>query len=239
VGTLDPAPRATRPEPPGFAWRVCSPIGAVLLAFALLVVGAGLLSLTDLSDSASSAILAFATSLLLLVFGLILWRRLPEHERRWAVAPKRPLRAAVGFGVAMGFAIVIGAGAIIVTGSAIDPVVERRLSELEDIGTGPWELILTVTALVVLAPLGEELLFRGLLLRGLTRRMRFWPAALVSSAFFTAAHADAYILWPRTISLLGTGVTLAWVYRTRGYWGSVAAHATVNTIASIALVASS
>lgn len=235
VGTLDQA----QPNPPGLAWRILSPIGAVLLAFVVLIIAAGVLFATDLSDNSVGAIVSFSTSLLLLVFALLLWQRLPEHNRRWAVAPKRSLRAAIGLGVPVGLGIVVCAGLIIAAGSAIDPVVERRLSEVEDIGTASWQLILTITALVVLAPLGEELLFRGLLLRALTRRLRFWPSALISAVLFTAAHADAWLLWPRTVSLIGTGVALAWVYRERGYWGSVAAHATVNTIASIALVASS
>jgi len=239
VGTLEQAPRETEHEPPGFAWRVASPIGAVFLAFALLIVGAGLLSLADLSDASVGAILTFVTSLLLLLFGVLLWRGLPAHSRRWAVASKDTLRTAIGLGVVVGFGIIIGAGAIIVAGAALDPVVERRLNEVEDIGTAPWQLVLTISALVILAPLGEELLFRGLLLRGLVRRMRFWPAAVLSSVLFAAAHADSYMLWPRAISLIGTGVALAWLYRSRGYWASVTAHATVNTIAAIALVASS
>jgi membrane protease YdiL (CAAX protease family) len=71
------------------------------------------------------------------------------------------------------------------------------------------------------------------------RRIRFWPAALISSLLFAAAHADAYLLWPRAIALAGTGVVLAWLYRWRGYWASVTAHATVNVVAATALVASS
>jgi membrane protease YdiL (CAAX protease family) len=239
VGTDDQGRKRAPRDPPGFAWRFWSPIGAVVVAFASLVVAAGVLSVADLSDDALGAILAFATSLLLVVFAVLLWRRLPTHNRRWAVAPKQGLWAAIGLGVLMGFGIVVGAAAIVVTGSAIDPVVERRLAEIEDIGTRPWQLVLMVTALIVLAPLGEELLFRGLMLRALARRVRFWPAAIISSALFAAAHADAYILWPRAVALIGTGLALAWIYRRRGYWASVAAHATVNTIASIALVASS
>jgi membrane protease YdiL (CAAX protease family) len=239
VATLDQAPRDSRPRPPGLAWRVLSPIGAVLVAFVVLIVTAGVLFATDLSDESIGAIASFGTSLLLLVFAVLLWRRLPEHNRRWAVEPKRSLGAALGLGIPVGLGIVVGAGAIIVAGSALDPVVERRLEEVDDIGTAPWQLVLTILALVVLAPLGEELLFRGLLLRALARRFRFWPAAIITSVLFTAAHADAYLLWPRAIALVGTGLLLAWVYRQRGYWASVAAHATVNTIASIALVASS
>lgn len=237
--TADQAPREARYAPPGFAWRVLSPIGAVVLAFALLIVGAGVLSLFDLSDDSVGAILAFGTGLLLLLFAIGLWRRLPEHERRLAVAPPESLRRTLGLGTGMGVVVIIGAAIILLTGSAIDPVVERRLEEVEEIGTAPWQLVLMVIALVVFAPLGEELLFRGLLLRGLVRRMRFWPAAMLSSALFAAAHADAYLLWPRAVALVATGMVLAWVYRKRGYWASVTTHATVNTIASIALIASS
>jgi membrane protease YdiL (CAAX protease family) len=142
-------------------------------------------------------------------------------------------------GIGIGFALLIMALVIVATGSAIDPVVERRIEEVEDIGTAPWQLALLVVALVVLAPLGEELLFRVLLLRGLVRRMPFWGAALISALAFTSAHIDAYLLWPRAIALVLTGVGLAWLYRRRGYWAAVAAHATVNTIASIALIATS
>ena len=36
-----------------------------------------------------------------------------------------------------------------------------------------------------------------------------------------------------------TGLALAWLYRRRGYWASVTAHATVNIVAAIALVTTS
>ena len=241
MATLDHAPPASGSRPPGFWWRVLSPIGAVILAFACAVVGAGILSATSLSTDSAGAVLAFVTSALILVFALLLWRRLPDHERRAVVAVKRGrLRRAVGVGAARRRRASSSApGSSSPCGSAIDPVVERRIEDVEDIGTAPWQLVLTICALVVLAPLGEELLFRGLLLRGLVRRMRFWPAALLSSALFASAHIDAYLLWPRAIALVGTGVALAWIYRRRGYWASVAAHATVNAVASIALVITS
>jgi membrane protease YdiL (CAAX protease family) len=239
VATLDQAGPPPAVGRPGFLWRVLSPIGAVLLAFVLLAIGAVVLDGTSLSDHATEALLSFGTSALLLVFAVILWRGLPAHERRAAVALKHSARGAVGLGVTIGIGLVIGAGAIIVLGSTIDPVVERRLDEVEEIGTVPWQIVLTVIAVVVLAPLGEELLFRGLLLRALVRRMRFWPAAIISALLFAAAHADSYLLWPRAVALVGTGVVLAWLYRWRGYWASVTAHATVNTVAAIALVVSS
>lgn len=239
MATLDQAGPAPALPGPGFLWRVLSPIGAVLLAFVLLVVGAGILDAASVSEDGAAAVLSFATSLLLLLFGLYLWTRLPAHERRLAVALKHSARGAVGLGVTIGIGLVIGAAAIILAGSAIDSNVERRIEEVEEIGTAPWQIALTVAAVVVLAPLGEELLFRGLLLRALVRRVRFWPAAAISSLLFAAAHADAYLIWPRALALVLTGVVLAWLYRWRGYWASVTAHATVNVVAAIALVASS
>lgn len=216
-----------------------SPPGAVLAAFAALVAAAGLLSLSSLSDDDLGAILAFGTSLLLLGFGVLLFRNLPAHERRLAVARPADPRRTILVGMGIGFLLLVGALIIVAAGAAIDPVVERRLDDVEDIGTAPWQLVLTIVALVVLAPLGEELLFRALLLRALARRLGFWVAALLSSIVFAAAHVDAYLLWPRAIALILTGMGLAWLYRRRGYWAAVAAHATVNAVASIALVATS
>ena len=238
--TLD-QPAAVLPlRPPGFWWRVLSPVGAVLASVVALIVAAGVLyAVTDMSDTAIGAVVTPLTSLLLLAFAFAIRRRLPAHEQRLALAIKGPPRRAVLIGVAVGLGIVLGAAIIISIGAAVDPVVERRLNEVEDIGTVPWQIVPMVIALVVLAPLGEELLFRGLILRGLARRMRFWFAALISSTLFAAAHFDSWILWPRAVTLFGTGLALAWVYRRRGYWGSVAAHATVNTIAAIALIATS
>lgn len=224
---------------PSLRWRLLSPPGAVLLAFLLLAVGAGSLSALSLSDASVAAVLSSATSLLLLAFGFGLWRLLPGHERRLTSASKGSCPGVVLAGVGMGLALVAGTAGIMVAGSALDPAVERRLEDVEPIGTAPWQLGLTLLALVVLAPLGEELLFRGLMLRALVRVLRFWPAAFVSAALFTAAHLDAYVLWPRAISVFATVVALAWLYRQRGYVAIVVAHGVVNAVAFVGLLASS
>ena len=240
MGTLEQAGRGPASERPGFRWRVLSPIGAVLLAFAVLIVAAGVLQATPLSDDATTALLQFGTSLLLLVFALRLRRGLPAHERRLTTALKRSLGRRDRDGHRGRRSPSWSAPAVIILiGQAIDPVVKSRLEDVEEIGTVPWQLAITVFSLVVLAPLGEELLFRGLLLRALVRRLRFWPSAIITSLLFASAHPDSYVLWPRAIALVLTGLALAWLYRRRGYWASVTAHATVNIVAAIALVATS
>ena len=55
----------------------------------------------------------------------------------------------------------------------------------------PVGLVVLVVAAVLVAPVLEELLFRGVVLQGLMLRTGFWPAALVSSVCFGAFHATA------------------------------------------------
>jgi membrane protease YdiL (CAAX protease family) len=215
---------------------VLSPAGAVITAFVGALVAAAVLSATPMGEDALLTVLQFIASSLILLFGLLLWRQLPAHERRLALAIKKSPRKVIVTGIGIGLVIVVGAAILLAVGSQIDPHVERQVEDQEEIGTAPWELVMWVIALTVLAPLGEELLFRGLMLRGLVRRLRFWWAAVVSSIVFASAHFDAYVLWPRAIGIVLTGLALAWVYRTRGYWGSVAAHATVNAVAAVSLI---
>lgn len=239
---MPPSPRGDVPGSPGFWWRVLSPPGAVLLAFIVLfvVAGVGFAAFGEEHEDSIGTIAVVVGGAAILGFGLLLLRRLPEHERRVALARKHTLRGAVLHGVNIGIGMVIAAGVIILLGMLVDPGLEDRIDDTApELGPGVWGAVLTVFALVVLAPLGEELLFRVLMLRALTRRMAFWPAAVVSGAVFATVHIDAWIdlFWPRWIALVVVGVALAWIYRWRGYWAAVAAHATVNIVASIALIA--
>lgn len=214
------------------------PIAAVLLAFGLSIPLAALLLTTSLGEDTMNAAFVFMGGALILLFGFTFFRALPAEERRRALAPVgRPLPA-VGFGALVGLGVMLLSAVVIAVGLQVDEGLERRLEEAAtDIGPTPLQIALSVAALVVLAPLGEELVFRGMLLRGLMRRLRFWPAAVISGLLFAAAHIDAYILWPRAITLTATGIALAWLYRRRGFWAAVTAHATVNSVAAIAIIA--
>jgi membrane protease YdiL (CAAX protease family) len=240
MGTEAPQPAPTTP-PPGFWWRVLSPLLVVLAGFvAVVVVTVVLLAVVseDLAGTAGAA----AGGLVMLLGALWLRRGLPAHERRRTTALKHSALGAAAQGVNLGVGMVIASGAVIVLGTLIDSGLEDRIDDASaDLGPGFWGAVLSVLALVVLAPLAEELLFRGLMLRGLVRRMGFWPAAVVSGMAFGACHIDVwiYLFWPRYIALVGLGVALAWLYRWRGYAASVAAHATVNAVASIALLVQS
>jgi membrane protease YdiL (CAAX protease family) len=86
----------------------------------------------------------------------------------------------------------------------------------------PAEAVLVVA---VVAPLTEELLFRGLILRGLEQRYGAWPALLVSSALFAASH----VFPAQAIPAFAAGLYLGWLYLATGtLWWPLAAHALYN-----------
>jgi len=94
----------------------------------------------------------------------------------------------------------------------------------------PVLLVLAVLTVTV-APVVEEVLFRGVVLRGLMVRLPFWPAAVLSSAGFAALHVQS--LRPAaafTVAALGTlGLGLCLLARRTGRLGpSIGVHALYN-----------
>ena len=85
----------------------------------------------------------------------------------------------------------------------------------------------------LVAPIAEELFFRGLVFRGLLK-WGFWPAAIVTSAFFCLAHLNIGSLIPFFI----VGMVMAYLYWRRGcLWDSIAFHFLFNGTSYILLVA--
>jgi membrane protease YdiL (CAAX protease family) len=105
-------------------------------------------------------------------------------------------------------------------GMEVEPQAAARAIEQVE----PW---LVVVALVILAPIAEELFFRGVVFNALRREGgRRW-AYLGSSALFAVIHLDLVVLVP----LFLLGLALAWVYeRTNNLLAPIAMHATVNAI---------
>lgn len=93
-------------------------------------------------------------------------------------------------------------------------------------------------AIVVVAPLVEELLFRGVLLRALQRRFTTSVAIVGSALVFAAAHilggADAYAVVPGLFLLgIASGVTAV---RSGNLTRSVLLHAGFNLLSAVLLV---
>lgn len=214
------------------------PFVAVLGGLIALVVAA-VVTLLFASNQVADAISTMVGSAVILGIGLVIVRHLPRHERRRIFALKAGVPVTVATGLSAGLGLVAVTAVIIGVGTTIDPGVRDRTQGIgSPFGTSAVAASLVVLSIVVLAPLGEELLFRGVLLRGLVRRFAFWPSAVAAGIVFGACHADVwlYLFWPRFLALAVTGVGLAWLNRKRGYWCGVTAHATINGLATVALL---
>lgn len=94
------------------------------------------------------------------------------------------------------------------------------------------EIILAFAALVIIAPLAEELLFRGFLLPALGRRLGVATAIIGSSLIFGLLHPPAV-----TMVIIGVfAIFLALAYtRSGSLWPAIILHSSKNLIAFIGL----
>jgi membrane protease YdiL (CAAX protease family) len=146
---------------------------------------------------------------------------LRRHHAHWIVLGFRPLdvRSLAGM-LALIAGVIIGANILV---GLVTHLPQSR--DLFVFGRGLREIVLMGLLVLVAAPLAEEVFFRGFLLQGLARRLRFWPAAIVSSAAFAVAH----IWWQFYAPIFILGLIFAWLFwRTGSLWASIAAHATIN-----------
>lgn len=100
---------------------------------------------------------------------------------------------------------------------------------------GPEALSITIIEFVVIAPLVEEAVFRGLLFGTLRRRLGWVAAAAVSGGLFAAAHGYGVVGFT---SVFLSGFIWAWVYeRTGSLVPGMAAHALNNLLVCATTIA--
>ena len=105
--------------------------------------------------------------------------------------------------------------------------------ELTDKATGAGVLVL-VLVVVVMAPLAEEVFFRGLLQRSLSRHLPVWPAMVVTSLAFAASHFQA-LQFP---ALAAFGLVLSVIAHRTGRLGlNTWAHVGFNATTVLVLLA--
>lgn len=93
---------------------------------------------------------------------------------------------------------------------------------------------MTIFDTVVLTPVFEEIVFRGLLFATLRRRFAVLPAAALSAALFAVAHGYGVLGFA---AVFWSGFLWAWSYeRTGSLLPSIAAHAADNLMASLSVI---
>ena len=104
-----------------------------------------------------------------------------------------------------------------------------------DLAWGPPLVVgLTVLDTVVLTPVFEEIVFRGLVFATLRRRFGVPGAALLSAGIFAIAHGYGVLGFA---TVFWSGLLWAWAYeRTGSLLPSIASHAADNLMASLSVV---
>lgn len=100
--------------------------------------------------------------------------------------------------------------------------------ELFNTGMTTWYgVLLMLLGVGILAPIGEELFFRGLLYDWFKQKFGVEWGIAMSSLLFGLAHYDSLVL---VVSTFIMGVVLAFVYeRTRTLWTAIFVHITTNS----------
>ncbi|MEO6851037.1 MAG: CPBP family intramembrane glutamic endopeptidase [Mucilaginibacter sp.] len=92
--------------------------------------------------------------------------------------------------------------------------------------------VFSIITMVIAAPILEEILCRGIVLKGLLKNYQPYKAILISAIFFGAIHMNP---WQALPAFCG-GLFLGWVYyRTQSVIPGMIIHATVNATAAVFL----
>jgi len=112
-------------------------------------------------------------------------------------------------------------------------VVHAGLTDPPSLPLPPWltetraGIALMLVTACLLAPLAEEVFFRGFVFTGLAGSTGWLWAAIISSALFAASHMQIHSVVP----FFAQGLLLCWVRRSGGsLWGAVAVHAAMNLL---------
>lgn len=149
-----------------------------------------------------------------------------ELGLRWGETPRTLAFGGLGAlaGLGMSYGIYFSIYLIFYLAAGRGPV-SPQSERLRDLSGGHLALVLTVV--VVLAPLFEELFFRGLFYPALRRRLAPSSAIVLNGAIFGIMHFQPLFM----LSLVLVGIAFAWLYEKTGSLAApIIAHALYNLV---------
>jgi membrane protease YdiL (CAAX protease family) len=224
---LVPAPEAPAPESYPF-WGYLDLLGFVLIALlgslAVSLLGAALIAMTHVKR----AFVLFPTQVLLYAFLLgalaVIFRRYYGRpfwqSLRWAPAQiSTPWVATCG--VAAGFAVM--AASVLMRTPDIDSPMKELLSD-------PASVVMIALIGTTLAPMCEEIVFRGFLQPLLVRSLGAAPGILLAAAAFGLMHLQEYgYSWRHALLISAAGAGFGWMRQKTGSTKAAAVmHAAYN-----------
>jgi membrane protease YdiL (CAAX protease family) len=196
----------------------------VVEVVAITVIGLGL-ALAGLSSIPDSAVAALDV----VVSAGVLWWALRKTQKRFREVFRfsafRPILLFPLILVVVGLSILLSEADNVTR--RLVPAPEFLTELMRDVVRGGVGFV----NLAVIAPVKEELLFRGLILGGFLWRYGIRKAIMVSAAIFALFHLNPY----QFLSAFAIGLFLAWLFcRTRSLWPCLVTHGLYNGLAWLA-----
>lgn len=146
-----------------------------------------------------------------------------------------PLRAYLAlrpFGWQDGLLGLVGLAGVWALGAALNPEMSQWMVDTRN-NAGP--LVLFYLAIVILAPLTEEVVFRGFAFTGLAHGQSGpWKAIIITSLAWGALHVQYG--WRELLTILGLGIVLGWLRaRSGSLWLPMLVHLVNNFVSMLAL----
>lgn len=240
-----PAPRVPAAPPPlpprdqasaGTVWRdglldFFGAIAVTLVAAVLVIAVVGVEI-----PPAGYAALFIATQIPLFVFARRRLKRNRQKGRRMPALFAGDAGPAIAWGVGAGFALALTSGIYTAVLQRLigDEAIPQQLDILRNVAGNPWMMAVFVLIVAVMAPICEEMLFRGAMFASAEAVGQVGAGAGVSAVLFSLAHLSLNLMPFYMLFAL----VMCWLYsRTRTLFAPMAAHFTMNALACIALIA--
>lgn len=220
---------------PGRTWGVRDAVLAMLSVPAVLALLGGLLAV---APALPPVIATTCGTVVLAGLAVLIARRAAHQSGGWQSALGLDLPEWSDVGRVLRWSLLlfvvqaVTVGVLRVAVPALSGAVADNASFLRD--EPLWAVLVFAVLAVGVAPVLEELLFRGLVLRGLMVRIGFWPAALISSTAFGMFHAQgadaASALVVGATAVFGVGLCVL-TRRTGRLGPGIGVHALRNAVA--------
>lgn len=197
-------------------------VGTSIVVAIIAAISGGAESLAETMSSGPMSVLSYALSMGLTIVGVLIYRKLRRGTGRMFHFSLRGFNPML---ILWGFVMVL------LTGVVIEPVLElfpdAFLKMIDKMGMhGGWSILM----LVVLAPVMEEVLFRGILLESVRSKHSAGRAIVVSALMFGVIH----LIPQQVVNAFAIGLILGYIYvRTESLWPVIVIHALNNAMAYV------
>ena len=190
----------------------------------IAAVSGGVENLAQTMSNGPMSALSYALSMGLTVIGVLVYKKLRRGEGKLF---RLSLRGFNPMLILWGFVL------ILITGIVIEPLLElfpdSFLKMIDQMGAnGGWSVLM----LVILAPVMEEVLFRGILLEAVRSKYSSGRAIVVSALMFGVIH----FIPQQVVNAFVIGLILGFIYvRTDSLWPVIIIHALNNAMAYVVM----